>query len=439
MELCRARSNTSITGGIVLRNLGIFERALFLSDRHAPFNVISILRLEHAPVPEIVQHALGVLQKRHPLLQACIKEGKFVRLSNPSLNFKITEQQGDINWLEVVEHEMNTRLNPESGLFRGSYIYNSLHADLFLTFHHSIMDSASVVHLFDELLQICAGAPYSDEITPPIPLEVAPPVEEQFPAPFKGLRGSTKIAKYALAQMADEIRYQWRMREKRTPSVHPGAHGFPLTLTISESLVDALSKRCRANKVTLNSLLNAAILLVTNRLLYAGRLTPMRTFSFADLRPYTVPPTPAEHLANYISMLRYTIDVSGESDIWKLTSDLHDRIYRSLKRGDKFLASKMSEALIRMFVRLKTMRMGTTALNYSGAVPLKAQYGRITVKSLHGFLSGFDLGPEVPAQARLFNNELWMDFMFLKSDMDRGMAGKIVREVKAILERAGNG
>jgi hypothetical protein len=130
--------------------------------------------------------------------------------------------------------------------------------------------------------------------------------------------------------------------------------------------------------------------------------------------------------------------VSGESNIWKLTADLHDKIYRSLKYGDKFPAARMSESLIKMFVGLKTMRMGSTALNYSGAIPLKPHYGGIKVKALHGFLSGFDLGPEVPAQARLFNNELLMDFMFLESDVDKEMAGKIVREIQDILERAGN-
>src|SRR5919108_6076988 len=102
-----------MTGEIMLRNLGIFERALFRSDQHAPFNVVSVLRLEQAPAPEIVQDALRVLQRRHPLLGAIIKEGKYVRLSDPSFSFEITEQQEDLNWLEVVEHEMNTRLHPE--------------------------------------------------------------------------------------------------------------------------------------------------------------------------------------------------------------------------------------------------------------------------------------------------------------------------------------
>src|SRR5688572_21277915 len=135
-----SRSNTTIPDGVTLRKLGIFERALWRSDQHAPFNVVSLLRLEHTPVPQMIQHALDLLQKRHPLLQACIKAGKYVRLFDPPLPFEITEQLGDIDWLNIVEQEMNTRLNPESGLFRGRYIYSSHNADLFLTFHHSIMD-----------------------------------------------------------------------------------------------------------------------------------------------------------------------------------------------------------------------------------------------------------------------------------------------------------
>ena len=194
-------------------------------------------------------------------------------------------------------------------LFRsGIYIFDDPnHADLFLTFHHAIMDAASGMNLLDQLLRICAAL-QTDE-APPLPtLEVVPPVEEQFPSSFKGLPGLAKLTKYVFAQMADELSYQWRIRGKPTRPIHLGGRGFPLTLTIPESLVDALSKRCRTEKITLNSLLNAALLLAANRQLYASDLLHMRTFSFADLRPYTIPPTSAEHLANYISMLRFTVD-----------------------------------------------------------------------------------------------------------------------------------
>lgn len=413
-----------------MRNLGTFERALFLSDQHSPFNVVCVLRLENPPAPGEVEAALKALQARHALLQARIQDGRFERVS-PPLSFKVVTA----DWLHLVEMEMNTRLNSERGLFRGTLNYSNQHADLILTFHHAIMDAASGMNLLDELLRICA----SDKNPPLSPLELAPPVEARFPRSHQGVQGFLRRMKYAFSQMGDEIAYQLNARGRRTPAIQPGGRGFPSTLKLPESLVDSLSRRCRAEQVTFNSLLNAAIVLATNRHLYAGRQTPMRTFSFADLRPYTIPPLTTEHLANYISMMRFTVNVSGESDIWILTKDLHDKIYRALKRGDKFSASRMSEPLMKMFIRMKSMRMGAAALNYGAAVPLDTKYGEIKVIGLHAFLSSFDLGPEVSCQARLFNDELWMDFMFLETDMDMGGAENIVGEVKAVLEEAGKG
>jgi hypothetical protein len=416
--------------------LGIFERALYLSDQHAPFNVVSVLRLESPPLPGVIQHALEVLQIRQPLMQARIKAGRFERLSHPSVSLKVIERQETIDWLDVVEQEMNTRLNPENGLFRAIYIYNSEYADLFLTFHHSVMDAASGMKLLDELLHVCAMAAREAEPTHLPTLEVLPPVETKFPPAFQGPQGLIKLTKYAFRQIADEIQYRWRMRGKRTAPIQLGGRGYPLTLILPDVLIDLLSKRCRLEKITMNSLLNASLLLATNRQLYGGDDLPMRTFTFADLRPYTVPSTHPEPLANYISMLRFTVDVSGEMDLWDLSRALHDKIYHAFKQGDKFLASMMSESLIKMLVRTKSMRMGATALNYSGAVPLETEYGEIKVRGLHAFLSSFDLGPEVSAQARLFDDGLWVDFMFLETDMNKEMAGKIVGEVKAILEGA---
>ena len=423
----------------MLRKLGIFERALVISDEHAPFNVVSVLQLEHPPAPKIMGQALSILYKRHPLMRASIKAGKFERPAASVISFQAVEQPVEFNWLDIVEQEMNTRLDTTSRLFRGIYLFNAKNATLILTFHHAIMDAASGMNLLNELLQFCAEISRPDEV-PPLPnLAAASAVEKSFPASFKGLVGSLKVFQYVLLQMRDEIRYQWRVRGKRILPVQLGGKGFALTITLPESLVDKLSKRCRVEKVTFNSLLNAALLLATNRWLYAGNLTPMRTFSFADLRPYTRPPTSAEHLANYISMLRFTEEVAAQSNIWAATKSLHAKIYHALKHGDKFLAVLMSESLLKMFTKLKSMRMGSAALNYSGAVPLDSQYGEIKVIGLHAFLSSFDLGPEVSAQARLFNNELWIDFMFLETDMDRETAEKIAGEVKVILEGAVSG
>ena len=59
----------------MLRKLGIFERAMLIANKHAPFNIVSVLRLENAPSPDIVKGALEMLQKRQPFLRARIVDG----------------------------------------------------------------------------------------------------------------------------------------------------------------------------------------------------------------------------------------------------------------------------------------------------------------------------------------------------------------------------
>ncbi len=78
--------------------------------------------------------------------------------------------------------------------------------------------------------------------------------------------------------------------------------------------------------------------------------------------------------------------------------------------------------------------MGHTAVSYTGAVRLKEKYGKIKVKKLHSFISNFGLGPEYTAQVRLFNGEIYWDFVYLDTDMDNVEASKIADDIFTLLE-----
>ena len=417
----------------MIRKLGIFERAMLISNQHAPFIVVSVLRMENAPTSDIVKAALTTLQKRQPLLRARIVDGGFEELPSPGFPFASIARTSADGWREIAEQEMAFHYDHAAGpLFRATYMHGDGRGDLILNVHHTILDAVSGMNLLDELLRLCAG-----EVTDLPSLESAPALEERFPPSHQGLQRVFNLTSYALAQMGDMLRFMWRMRDKRTPPVHLGGRGHIATLILPEELIDSLSHQGRKEGVTLNSLLNAALVLAVNRHLYGGQALPMQTFSFADLRPYSDPPTEPQQLANYISMMRFTIDVSGDKNLWDLARELHEQIYHALKRGDKYSASLMSEPLMKMFIALKSMRMGSTALNYNGIVPVKERYGDIKVVGLHGFVSGYDLGPEMASQARLFNDQIWWDFIYLDTDMNAELAGKIIGEVKAILESAG--
>ena len=419
----------------MLRKLGTFEKAMLISNQHAPFNVISVLRMENAPSPDIVKRGLEILQKRQPFLRARIVSDRFENVPDLELIFTHIKRTSDLQWQSIAEQEMTFRFDHTVGpLLRATYLHKEGYGDLVLNAHHDIMDAGSGMNFLHELLQLCDG-----ELMDLPALELAPAMEQIFPSSHQGLQKIINLIKYTLAQMGDMGSYMWRNRGKRIPPVQLGGKGHIATTLIPEEMVNRLSQRARRKGITLNSLLNAALVLAVNRQLYNGQAVVTRTFSFADLRPYTHPPTPPEPLANYIALLGFTIDVSGAMDIWTITRDLHGKIYHSLKHGDKFSAALTSKSLLNMVTKTKSMRFGATALNYSGKVPLKPKYGNIQITGLHGFVSGYDLGPEMASQARLFNDQIWWDFIYLDTDMGAEIASRIISEVLAILEEASQG
>ena len=426
------------------RELGTLERALVIADEHAPFHIVSVLRLEGAPSPQIVRNALMVLQSGHPFLSARLLQEKgryyFVKLIEPGLIFHVLPRWNDGHWVQVVEVEMGNRIDVLNGpLFRCTYLYDPAHqrAEIILTLCYAITDAACIARLMHELLKACAS--FADEKTVPVrgTGAAAPPVESRFPASYRGLRLELHMLRHAAGQLVDEISYRIRTRGKRIPPLHQHpVRGRIISIQLPIDLVEALLYRARQEEVPLNSILNAAMMIAVNRELYAGQQVLIRTFSFANLRAYVDPPLSDEELACYISMLRYTVPVRGGIDLWTLAGNLHRKIHASLKSGDMFVAAAVTESLVRMIIELGTFRMSTTALNYKEAVPIEARYGGIKVTAVHGFLSAYDLGPELSAQAHIFNNQLFLDFVYLAADMTRDEAVAITEEIRTVLAHA---
>ena len=274
------------------RELGTFERALVISDQHAPFHIVSVLRLENAPPPHLLKQSLKVLQNHHPFLTArLLKErGKyyFARLIEPGIPLHVLPRWNNGHWIQVAEVELGTRMDVSSGpLFRCTYLYDlgDSHGDIIFSFFHAITDASSTSQLLHELLMTCAS--FMDQRTIPIyELPLNPPAESRFPAGFRGLPLMLNTVRYAFQQAADELAYRLQTRGKRIPPLHPKpSRGHILSTQLSAELTESFTQRARTEGVTLDSALNAAMMLAVNRNLYAGQQIPMRTFTFADLRP----------------------------------------------------------------------------------------------------------------------------------------------------------
>jgi len=425
----------------MLRELGPFERALTRSDLYSPFNVISVAQLEGRLTPETLKAALRQLQARHEFLKVGIqRRGRrffFAEAGAADIPLNLIPRTHDDDWLGVVEAEFSRRIDTAHGpLLRCLFLPPGKggHGEIILTYHHTLMDAVAAVGLWRELLEICGEvrAPESLVGTAPIP----PAEADLFPAPFRGWRGDLRLLRFGLGQFWDEAGFNLRMIGKPGPRVRDGARGKVFSVTFDEALTTAVAYRCRREGTTLNSALNAAMLLAVNRRLYRGQSLLMRTFSFVDLRPSLATAPPLDQLGCFISMLRYTVPVVMGMDFWDLARQLHMQIYGSLKSGDKFSAARLAETLIRMLVGTRMFRFANTALSYSGLTDLATGYGDLRLLGLHGFIAGFELGPEFNANANLFDDKLIWDFVYLDTDMDAATARGIAEEVRGIVAKA---
>ena len=425
-----------------LRALGSFERALLVQDRYGPFHIVAVLQLNGAPAPDTLRAALELLQGRHALLAARIRQAKgrsyFEAISNPSVPMSVLPRQGEEAWRPAAESELGRRIDNDRGpLFRCTYVFDAegARAEVILAIAHPIIDAPGCVLLVDELLRFAQQV--TEGRAPAVAaLELQPAVDELFPAEFRGAAMARRTAPFLLEQMRDEIRYRWRTRGQTVLPMRPRSPGHILSMRFSADLTDRIARGARLERVTLNSLLNAALVRAVNRHLYGGRAMPMRTVTFATLRPYVVPPLSEPTLSPNITMLRYTLMVSPARDLWDLARDLQSQIESSFRRGHKFVAAKTTERLITIANRLQAFRLANTGLNYNGPLTLQAAYGGVSVLGLHGAISTVPVGPECAAQVSLFNDELSWDITYAESDMDPVLAQRIADEIRSSLDDA---
>ena len=421
----------------MIRYLGNFEEATVITNELAPFNVVCVVTVKGIIAPEKLGHALTIVQQRRPLLGARIvknkKQFQFDSEGVGSIPVQIVNRQSGDQWQGVVEDELNKAFKIEVGpLVRCTYLFkpnSSAAAEIILTFHHAVIDGVSGTRLLHDLFTVLGGVKDLTITDTSQQLSLPPPAEQLFPPKYKGLRLHARLIPFMAGQMADEVKYRWWSRGIKRVPINSHGQCRILPLQLSPDDLHGLVRKSRREKVTLNSVLSASMLLTIHKYLHQDSSAPMRNIVFSDLRPYLRPLPSKNSTAPYISLSRFTTLMNSETDLWSLSRSLQKRIYETARRGDKFLSTVMSRGLMKMIIGKKSVRMGNTALSYGGSIHLEPSYGDIEITEIHAFISNNVLGPEFVAYASLHNGRLLWDFLFIDSDMDRETAKVIGQEV----------
>ncbi len=427
------------------RNLGNLETAWAQVHNFEAFNTVSVLRLVNGPPPAMVQQALKILQARQPLLRVWLdKRGSnyhFREAENPgAFPLTVIPRQNDEQWHLLTEDEMAFSPNlSQAPLARCLYLYNegqAARSELVFICHHSIYDAASGVKFLGNLLSLCAAGWAGEPLPRLEPLAPLPPLEDLFPPDFHGFQRLRRSLSALQGQLLNEFRYRRQgIDRNEVPNDTPAKSEF-ITIRLSKSATTELVKRTRQKRITLNAALNAAVQLATLKHRYARKQIWLRGATFSNLRPYLNPPLSADYLGAYFSMIPYTLPVCADDDYWQLAGQLHDIFYRASKSGHKFIFAVLSKYMTRFLLGAKTMRLGSMANSYVGAIDLKPAYGPIRVVGLHGFAVNNVLGPQCSVFSRILFGKLSCDMIYMDTDMNRDAAQTLGNEIQQLLEKA---
>jgi hypothetical protein len=422
------------------RPLGNMEAALQVTRSFAPMSVAGVVRMVGAPEVQIVRDALDIIQRQHPLLQARINNPTHrpwfeVTPEVPPISLEVLPMRSADHWLDVATDVINRNLDVGIGpLLACTYLHDPHNGlgDLVFAYDHSIMDAVSAGQIYEQLLGLCGGTLDQEKLKP---RPLTPSLDELLPR-LRGVARFRRLGQFMGRQAADEMAYRLGIRG-RGATIQPEAGCRTLTRTIDAKATSNLVKRARTHRLTMNSVLAAALVNATHQQLYPGETLPIRAIMFADLRRELSPPPSNDDLGCYLSMLRFTLQIGPDDDLWTVARAFQERLHKSRDRDEHLLVAGLAKQAMKIIVTTKRMRMATTAVSYAGPMPLSERYGDIQVTEVHGFISNNRLGPVATAFATIFRERLTWDFVFLDSDMEPSAAERIADRVVEDLTLAG--
>ena len=412
--------------------------AAIINDRYA-FNVVIALHLNPRPTTDAIQMALAALQARHPELRCRIEREPHHRfIFDVKAPVPVEENHVDdlSAWPRFAEQLLNTRLDAAGPLLHCRMLITESRdaAVLLFSFHHAILDGTSAEVLLGNFLQLLGG-----EITPPLPpVEPMPDLTDLLPETLRGLRRALAMAGFLARTMRGEMAYRLGVRRQASLPLQTDAQCRVLSLEWNENETRALIRATRRSGITLNSLVTTALAAATCRVLYPPTDRVIRMITFSNLRPYLSPPLPSETLGCGISMIQLDQKLPNGSSAWDIAPQFQENLLHTLRRGDKFFTYLMSDKVIAMVIRLNRVRLGDSAMSYSGPLQLPERAGPFELTGVHAFISNNRFGPVLAGQARLFRDRLTVDLQYLDSDMSPALAAQIGENFRSqLIQKSG--
>jgi hypothetical protein len=376
------------------RKLGLIENLFeILHDLGAMIDV-NVARIEGPITPEILQQALDLVQKRHPMLQVHIVESVdgfyFQSDSTYKIPLRVIDKQYENQGIEIAEDELHQKFSGGlAPLCRVTFLHSSTSngvSEIIATFHHAITDGISCMHFFDDLFSYCQQIAAGDRIAEVVTMQLLPPLETLLASHLSRNNNVEETQE----QSSQEIQPPKLIIEDEAPASERRTR--LLTRILSKEMTMMLRNRCRQEETTVHGALCAAILFGAVKIAFTGTPIHLSCGSSVNLRKFCEPEVSNEYmgcLASFTGSIIHTL--KKKTIFWDLARECKSKLSNYLERGisikqlnsDEF--KQINKHLILQLANHKMGRSNTVEISNRGEFKFldKYEYGNLKLKELY--------------------------------------------------------
>ena len=373
------------------RKLGLIENLFEIIHNLGGMIDVNVARIEGSIKPAILQQALDLLQKRHPMLQVHIvklTDGAYFQSEGTTkIPLSVIDKQDENQWLQVAEDELHQKLPTDtSPLCRVILLRSSMSdgiSEIVTTFHHAIIDGMSCMNFINDLLSYCQKIVAGENISELTTMELLPPLEEML---NRSLISQNNLEEAKQKPVPESPQPQLIIETEAPPSQR---RTNLVTRILSKEMTLELKKRCKQEKTTIHGALCAAMLLGTAKIAFNDTSLTLSCGSNVSLRKSCQPEVTPESIGCFISIVEEVHSLEENTAFWDLARECKSKITNSISLGiplARICSDRLQYVNEDAIIQLSNYHMGrknTIEISNRGKFNLAERYGELKLKELY--------------------------------------------------------
>jgi NRPS condensation-like uncharacterized protein len=373
------------------KKLGLLENLFeILHDLGAMIDV-NVAQIEGSITPNIIQQALYLVQKRHPMLQVHIVELAdgfyFQSEGTPEITLRVIDKQHENQWIEIAQDELHQKFpRGTSPLCRVTFLRSSTSngiTEIIATFHHAITDGMSCMRFIDDLLSYCQQIAAGERISEVVTMQALPPLEDMLhpsPASKNNVEENQEKPDQKIPQPKLIIESEAPLSARRTCLV---------PRILSKEMTLMLINRCKQEETTVHGALCAAMLFGAAKLADTDIPIHLSCNSNVNLRKYCEPEVKDDYIGCLVSALEESHTWENNTNFWDLARECKSKISCSISLGvpiNRIHSDNLRQVEKQLLIYMSQHEMGrrhTISVSNLGRVNLLDDYGSFKLKELY--------------------------------------------------------